>query len=151
MPKMNIAQWNPVEEFLPLRDAVSQLLGESFVHPPMGGRREEGFAPAIDVSETTNAFIVEAAVPGLKADDLNVSVENNVLTISGEIRQEAESGERNYHRIERRYGKFQRVLTLPNTVKVDAINASMTNGVLRLEIPKADEVKPRRININVNN
>lgn len=150
MPKTNIAQWNPVEEFLPLRDAVSQLLGESFVHPPMG-RREEGFAPAIDVSETSNAFIVEAAVPGLKADDLNVSVENNVLTISGEIRQEAESGERNYHRIERRYGKFQRVLTLPNTVKVDAINASMTNGVLRLEIPKADEVKPRRININVNN
>lgn len=150
MPKMNIAQWNPVEEFLPLRDAVSQLLGESFVHPPMG-RREEGFAPAIDVSETSNAFIVEAAVPGLKAEDLNVSVENNVLTISGEIRQEAESGERNYHRIERRYGKFQRVLTLPNTVKVDAINASMTNGVLRLEIPKADEVKPRRININVNN
>jgi HSP20 family protein len=150
MPKMNISQWNPVEEFLPLRDAVSQLLGESFVHPPMG-RREEGFAPAIDVSETPNAFIVEAAVPGLKSEDLNVSVENNVLTISGEIRHEAESGERNYHRIERRYGKFQRVLTLPNTVKTDAINASLTNGVLRLEIPKADEVKPRRININVAN
>lgn len=148
MAKTSITQWNPMEEFLPLREAVSQLLGESFVHP-FGFRREEGFVPAIDVSETPNAFLVEAAVPGLKAEDLQVSVENNVLTISGEIRQESESSERNYHRVERRYGKFQRVLTLPNTVKVDAIQASLSNGVLRLEIPKADEVKPRRITVNV--
>jgi len=150
MEKQNITQWNPFEEILPLRDAVNQLFGESFVRSPAGAASSgRGFAPAIDLSETEGAFLVEAAVPGLKSDDLNITVENNVLTISGEVRREEETKERSYHRVERSYGKFQRSLTLPNTVKFDAIKASMKEGVLYIEIPKADEVKPRRINVNV--
>jgi len=141
---------HPLQDMLTLREAMSQLFEDSVVRPnERTSRRTDTFAPAIDVSETTSAFIVEASVPGLTNDDLDIMVENNVLTIGGQIRKPENTNERAYHRVERRYGKFQRSITLPNTVKVDAINASLSYGVLRLEIPKVDEVKPRRINVNV--
>jgi HSP20 family protein len=107
--------------------------------------------PALDLSETPKAFIVEAAVPGIKSDDLNITIENNVLLISGEMREEEERKERNYHRVERRFGSFQRSVALPNTVKADQISAKLEHGILHLEIPKAEEVKPRRITVNVGN
>lgn len=140
---------DPFQEMLSLRDAMNQLVEESFVFPASRGLAAHGFAPAIDLSETAEAYIVEATVPGLKAEDVNVTFENNILTISGEIRQEQEQKERNYHRLERRFGSFQRSMTLPNAVKADAISATLTDGILRLEIPKAEEVKPRRINVAV--
>lgn len=147
----NLTRWDPFQDMLSLREAMNQLLEESFVQTPGFSRGGQAFVPALDLSETPDAFIVEAAVPGIKSDDLNITVENNVLTISGELREEAERKERNYHRVERRFGKFQRSLALPNSVKADTINATLSDGVLRVEIPKAEEVKPRRITVNVNN
>jgi HSP20 family protein len=96
-----------------------------------------------------HGYLVEAALPGLKPEDVEITVENNVLTIKGETRQEVDDQKRNFHRIERRFGAFQRTIGLPTTVKADAIQASLDNGVLRLEIPKAEEVKPRKISVNV--
>ncbi|NJN67204.1 MAG: Hsp20/alpha crystallin family protein [Chloroflexaceae bacterium] len=148
MPKVNIAPWNPLEEMLPLREAMSQLLGESFVRPGESPRSQGEVAAPVDISETPQAFFVEVAMPGLKSEDLHITIENNVLTIKGEVRRE-EQPERTYHRVERRYGAFERSMTLPNTVKSDAIRASLKDGVLMLEIPKAEEVKPRRINVSV--
>lgn len=145
----NLTRWDPFQDMLSLREAMNQLLEDSFVHPLDISREGRSFYPALDLSETPEAFIVEAAVPGIKADDLNITVENNVLTISGETHEEAERKERNYHRVERRFGSFKRSVTLPETVKADEISAALTDGVLRLEIPKAEEVKPRRITVNV--
>lgn len=144
----NLTRWDPFSEMLSLRDAMNQLFEESFVAPSFT-RRGQGFVPALDLSETDDAFLVEATVPGLKPEDLEITVENNVLTIKGEMRQESEDRKRNYHRVERRYGQFQRTIALPSTVKADQIQASLSNGILRLEIPKAEEVKPRRIAVNV--
>jgi HSP20 family protein len=141
-------RWDPFNEMLTLREAMSQLLEDSVVSPSKLSHGP-GFAPALDLSETEDAFVVEAALPGLKPEDVQVTFENNVLTIKGEVRQEAEDKKRNYHRVERRYGAFQRSIGLPSTVRADAIQASLTNGVLRLDIPKAEEVKPRRISVNV--
>lgn len=141
---MYLNRWEPLQDMLSLREAMNQLLEESFVRPGTQ-HGAANFTPAINLSETEDAFLIEATVPGLKPEDLEVTVENNVLTIKGEIRQEAENRKQNYHRIERRYGAFQRSVGLPSTVKVDAIQAMLVNGVLRLEIPKAEEVKPRRI------
>ncbi len=146
----NINRWEPFQDALTLREAMNQLFEDSFVRDQPASRNGKGFVPALDLSETPDAFVVEAALPGLKPEDLNITVENNVLTISGEMRQSNQTKERNYHRVERRYGSFQRTVSLPNTVKADAINASLENGVLHLNIPKAEEVKPRRINVNVN-
>lgn len=144
----NLTRWDPFQDALTLREAMNQLFEESFV-PTSNGRRGQSFAPAMDVSETPEGYIVEAVVPGLTADDLEITVENNVLTLKGEIRHNHEDKNRNYHRVERRYGAFQRTVGLPTAVKADAISASLENGILRLDIPKADEVKPRRINVTV--
>ena len=143
-----LTRWDPFNDMLTLREAMSQLFEESYV-APTNGRNGQGFVPALDLSETTDGYLVEIAVPGLKPEDLDVMVENNVLTIKGKLDRQAEDRQRNYHRIERRYGSFQRTIALPSTVKADSIAADLNNGILRLEIPKAEEVKPRRIGVNV--
>ncbi len=139
---------HPMQDMLNLRKAMSQLLEESFV-TPAATRRGQGFVPAMDVSETQEAFVVELAAPGLRTEDLEITLENSVLTIKGEIRQEPSDTKRQYRRVERRYGSFSRTLTLPTTVKGDAISATLEHGILRLDIPKAEEVKPRKINVSV--
>ena len=143
-----VTRWDPFQDMLSLREAMSQLMEESFVQPTaaQGGKN---FVPALDLSETAEGYLVEAALPGVKPEDVEITVENNVLMIKGETRQEVDEQKRNFHRIERRFGTFQRTIGLPTTVKADAIQASLTNGVLRLEIPKAEEVKPRKISVNV--
>jgi HSP20 family protein len=143
----NLSRWDPFQDMLSLREAMNQLMEESFVRP--NGARGQGFVPALDLSETKDGYLVEAAVPGLKPEDLEITLENNVLTIKGETRKESEDKQRNYHRVERRFGSFQRSITLPNTVKADAIKAELEQGVLKLEIPKAEEVKPRKIAVSV--
>lgn len=145
----NLTRWDPFNEMLSLREAMSQLFEDSVVAPGTLRRGQGGFAPALDVSETEDSYRVEVAVPGLKPEDLQITFENNVLSIKGELRQESEDKKRNYHRTERRYGSFQRTIALPSTVKADAIQAALTNGILRLDIPKAEEVKPRRITVQV--
>ena len=145
-----LARWDTVQDMLSLREAMNNLLERSVVADPATGTREGSFIPALDLAETATSYTVKAAVPGLKAEDLNITVENNVLTLAGEIHREQESKEQRYHRVERRFGRFQRTITLPTTVKADAITANLTDGVLHIEIPKAEEVRPRRISINVN-
>ena len=143
-----LTRWDPFQDVLSLREAMNQLMEESFVRPTaaQGG---QNFVPALDLSENAEGYLVEAALPGLKPEDVEVTVENNVLTIKGETRKEVDDKQRNFHRVERRFGAFQRTISLPSTVKADQIQASLTNGVLRLEIPKAEEVKPRKISVNV--
>jgi HSP20 family protein len=147
MARPTLVQLNPIQDVLTFRDAMNQLFEDTFESHHT--RRREEIVPPMDVSETNNSYIIELAVPGLKCDDLHVTVENNVLYVSGEICQEKQTEEQQYHRIERSFGKFQRSLTLPNTVKFDEIGASLNNGLLRLDIPKADEVKSRQITVRV--
>lgn len=143
-----INRWDPFQDAVSLREAMNQLFEGSFVRD-LPTSRNNSFTPAIDLSETPEAFLVEASVPGLKAEDIQVSIEDNVLTISGELHQKEEQKERNYHRIERRYGSFKRSIALPNSVQADKIEAALENGILHLNILKAEEVKPRRITVNV--
>jgi HSP20 family protein len=138
---------NPAHEVMTLRDAMNRLFEESFVQPFF--ERGEGISPAVDVCETPTSYIIEASLPGLKAEDLNITVEKSVLTISGELRKEEETTERNYHRIERRFGTFERSFTLPGNARFDEIKATLKNGVLSVEIPKAEQEKPRQINVKV--
>ena len=143
-----ITRWDPFQDVLSLREAMNQLMEESFVRPATA-QNGKNFVPALDFSENAEGYLVEAALPGVKPEDVEITVENNVLTIKGETRQEVDEQKRNFHRVERRFGAFQRTVGLPTTVKADAIQASLTDGVLRLEIPKAEEVKPRKISVSV--
>jgi HSP20 family protein len=146
----NVTRWDPFQEMLTLREAMNHLLEESVVNPATV-RGAKSYVPALDLSETTNGYTVELAVPGLKAENLEITIENNILTIKGEIKQTVEEAQRQYHRVERRYGAFTRTIGLPSTVQADAIQAELQDGVLRLEIPKAESIKPRKISVNVAN
>lgn len=143
----NLSRFDPFGDMLSLREAMNQLVEESFVNPTRSPSAGSANMP-LNVSETPEAYIVEAAVPGVKPDDLDITLQDNVLTLTAETRQEQTKQQENFHRVERRYGRVTRTLGLPARTKADAIQATLENGLLRLEIPKAEEVKPRKITIN---
>jgi HSP20 family protein len=140
-------RWSPFEEALSLRDAMSRLFEDSFVSPAAVGGRAGSIGVEMNVYENEHGFAVEASVPGLKPEDLDITLQDNVLTISGEFHEEKPAENATVHRVERRFGRFSRSVALPTMVKPDAISANLENGILRLEIPKAEEVKPRKISI----
>jgi len=107
------------------------------------------FVPAVDIYEDEKKVMLKLEVPGLEQKDLDVSVENNTLTVKGERKFEKEEKEENFHRIERRYGSFFRAFTLPSTVNTEDIHASYNAGVLKLELAKKPEAQPKQIKINV--
>jgi HSP20 family protein len=107
------------------------------------------WAPAVDISENEHELVVRADLPGIDAKDLDIRVENNVLTIRGERKFEKNASQENYLRVERAYGSFSRSFSLANTVKPEGIKADYQNGVLTLNIPKREEAKPKQIKINI--
>lgn len=145
----NIRRFDPFGEMLSLRDAMGQLFEDSFVNPARMGSRD-ALGMALDVSETQDSFVVDAVVPGLKPEDLDITIQDNVLMIRGETRQEQQTGQKqaNYHVMERRYGRFSRAVSLPTAVNADQVRATLEHGILHLEIPKAEQVKPRKITVN---
>ncbi|MDH3202711.1 MAG: Hsp20/alpha crystallin family protein [Myxococcales bacterium] len=132
-----LVRWDPFEEMNRLHDHF------------FGGRglNTQPFQVAVDIREENDAFFVDAEVPGLSAEDVNVDVEKNVLTIRGERKVEKEEGEGSYKRIERRYGSFSRSFTLPETVDADNISADLKDGVLALRLPKKEAPSPRTISV----
>ncbi len=144
---MAIQLWDPITEGVGLRDAVNSLFQESFIRPTnLLARDGAGFLP-VDVRETENEFIVTASLPGVNADDVQISVQGGMLTIRGETQAEAESKGETWHIRERRLGSFQRSLTLGTPVDADRAEARYENGVLTLKISKAEDAKPRQIKI----
>ncbi len=144
--------WNPAGEMLALSEVMDQLMRNAFVNTSRW--LDDGFnfdAPAVDVVETPEGFTVKAALPGWKPEDVDVTVENGMLTLKGEWKQEEESkDEKNrWHRREIRYGSFERNIALPTEVDADKAKAEFENGILTLTIPKAEVVKPKQIKIAV--
>ena len=105
------------------------------------------WAPAVDIKEEQDRFVIHADIPGVNPDDIDISMENGVLTIKGEKNTEARTVKDNYKRVERIYGSFYRRFSLPDTADNDAINAKCKNGVLDIVIPKREAVKPKKISV----
>jgi HSP20 family protein len=143
-----LSRWEPSRGALTLQDQVNRLFGDV-----LDQTREESnltsWAPAVDIHETEHELIVEADLPGVDPKDLDIRVENNLLTIRGERKFEKKVNEDNYLRVERAYGSFSRSFSLANTVNPEAIQADYQNGVLTLNIPKREEAKPKQIKVNV--
>ena len=142
-----IDRHDPFGRAMGLRQVVDRLLEDAFVMPRAGGDQPWG-GPALNVYEEQDNLIVEAQVPGIKQDDLDINVEQGVLTISGQTFSDAERKERNYLVREHRTGRFTRSLRLPATYNPEACQASFESGMLRLVFPKSEAAKPRRIQIN---
>ena len=130
---------NPLRLF---EDALPAFFGKTFA-----SENSRSWTPAVDVSETEDALVFSAEVPGFEKDGLSISVDNGLLTLSGERKLERKSEE--FHRIERVYGKFERSFSLPKAVESEKIKADLKNGVLTITLPKKEEAKPRQIPVTV--
>ena len=147
----NIVRWEPMREMLSLREAMDKLFEESFVGPQWRSlwQAEGGATLALDVYETDDALIVNAPVPGIKAEHVEITITGNTLTIKGETKAEEREEKGNFLRQEVRYGAFQRSMDLPTDVQADKADAVFENGMLMLTLPKAEQIKPKSIKINV--
>jgi HSP20 family protein len=148
---MSVSRWDPFQDLLAIQDEMNQLFGRAV---GQGGQArsqaqvaERMWAPALDISERKDAYVVTVEVPGVKAEDLDITLEDGLLTIRGERRFTKETSEQQFHRVERRYGGFRRSITLPSQVQADQIEASFEDGVLEVVVPKAEEAKPKKISV----
>jgi len=142
-----MVRWDPGREMVSLREAMDRLFEESFLQPgAFGGEKAAGMLP-LDVYETENEVVVKATVPGVKPEDIDVTLTGDVLSIKGEYKSEEKTEKRNYLRQERRYGSFSRQVSLPVAVNSDQCQATFENGVLTLELPKADAAKAKSIRV----
>lgn len=143
----NLNRWEPFRENSGLESQVNRLFNEFF------SRSQESnltsWAPAVDIMENEHELIVKADLPDIKPEELDIRVENNILTIRGERKFEKKVDEKNYLRVERSYGSFARSFSLANTVNSEAIKADYKDGVLTLTIPKREEAKPKQIKVSV--
>src|SRR5579859_6493236 len=131
-----------------LQDQINRLFNDAFERTNEESNHTT-WAPAVDIHENQHELVVKADLPGVEAKDLDIRVENNILTIRGERRFEKKVNEDNYLRVERAYGSFTRSFSLSNTVNSEAIKADYQNGVLSLSIPKREEAKPKQIKVNI--
>lgn len=141
-----ITRWEPYRDLVNMRQMMDRMFDEEFLKlPSLWERRADVWSLALDVAEKEDAFVVKASVPGVNPDDVEVTLTDNVLTIKGEVKEDREVTEANYHLRERRSGQFMRSVTLPLPVDATKIDAVNENGVLTLTLPKAEVVKPKRI------
>ena len=147
----NIVRWEPLRDMVSLREAMDRLFEESFVGPRWTSlwSAENGATLAMDVYENEDAFVITAPVPGIKPEEVEITITGNSVAIKGETKAEQRSEKGNFLRQEVRYGSFQRSMTLPLDVQGDKAEALFENGVLTLTLPKAEAVKPKSIKVNV--
>ncbi len=144
---MSITRWEPWSELMTLRDAMDRLFQESFVQPGrLLGAAGAGGVP-IDMYQQDGALVVKAPLPGVKPEDIDITVVGDTLTIKGETRQEKEIKEEDVIRRERRFGSFSRSVSLPSPVDTSKANATFEDGVLTLRLPIAEEAKPKAIKV----
>ena len=143
----NLIRWEPAREMMTLREAMDRLFDDAFTSPLSMRNGWSMSAPAIDMYQTDNEVVVKASIPGVKAEEVQINITGDVLSLKGEIKHEEERNDRAWHIREQRFGSFERSVALPTAVKSDKAEAVFENGVLTITLPKADEVKPRTINI----
>ena len=148
---MALVRWEPAREIGSLQHEMNRLFSTFFDTPtgsgPVNGGRR--WIPAMDLVETDDSFVLRADLPGLAEGDVSIELEENVLTVAGERKAEHEERKEGYYRVERSTGAFRRSLTLPEGVDADAITATFDKGVLEVRIPKPEERKPRKVQIQV--
>jgi HSP20 family protein len=146
---MALIRWEPVRELHTMQSEMNRLFNTFFDSPSRGAQSPRRWIPAMDVVEADDHFVLRADLPGMAEGDVNIEVDDNVLTISGERKSEHEERKDGYYRVERAFGSFRRSLSLPEGVDAEAIQASFNSGVLEVSIPKPEQNKPRKVQISV--
>jgi HSP20 family protein len=151
---MAIVRWEPFRDLVGYQDRMSRLFEDSFRGIARGPAEDDwalggSWAPAVDIYEHEGNLVLKAELPGIEAKNVDIRLENNVLTLRGERHFDGEVKRESYHRVERSYGTFSRSFTLPSVVDQEKIKAEYKDGVLRVTLPKKDEAKPKQISISV--
>lgn len=141
----NLIRWEPAREMMTLREAMDHLFDDAFTRPLT--LRDGWSAPALDMYQTDNEIVVKASLPGVKADEVQINITGEVLTLKGETKQEEQKKDKAWHIREQRWGAFERSVALPTDVVADKAKAEFENGILTITLPKAEQVKPKIINI----
>ncbi len=141
----NLIRWEPAREMMTLREAMDHLFDDAFTRPLT--LRDGWSAPAIDMYQTDDEIVVKASLPGVKADEVQINITGEILTLKGETKQVEEKKDKAWHVREQRWGTFERAIALPTEVVADKAKAEFENGILTISLPKAEEVKPKIINI----
>ena len=147
---MTLVRWDPFRELEDMSDHLNRM----FARPALRTNGKEtmtvaDWMPTVDISETDGEYLIKAELPEIKKEDVKITVEEGVLTLQGERRQEKEEKGKRYHRVERAYGSFARSFSLPESVDEGAVNAEYKDGVLNLHLPKTEKVKPKAIDVKV--
>lgn len=142
-----LSRWEPFRDMLSLRADMDRLFSGLFGGVPED--REGFWAPVVDIEEDNDKIMVKAEIPGMTREDIKVSVQGNLLTITGERKQENETKNKTFHRIERSYGRFSRMITLPTDVDADKVKANYKDGILNIALPKPESVKPKHIDVEI--
>src|ERR1700722_17677039 len=149
---MAVTRWEPYRDLLALQNRMNSVF-QDFSRSNNSGEGDlvaaSGFVPPVDIYEDENKLVLKVEIPGMRQEDLDVRMENNTLSVKGERSFQSEGKEENFHRVERRYGTFYRAFTVPNTINPESIKAEYDAGVLRLELQKRPESKPKQIKVNV--
>jgi HSP20 family protein len=140
-----LSRWDPFRDLMSIQSELNRLFGRTYAGD--GGTSVGAWAPAMDIYETQEKFVVHVELPGVEPDSVDVSVEDSTLTVRGERNFYDEVNEDSFHRVERRFGSFMRSLTLPQTADAEHVEASFDKGVLTIEVPKVEQAKPRKIQI----
>jgi len=143
----DIVRWEPFAGLTSLRQAMDRLFEDAFVRPSRLWSELVGEEPALDIYQTDKDVVVKASLPGIKPEEVDISITGDVLTIKGEHKEEEEERKADYFCKERRYGAFRRSMTLPVPVKAEKADATFENGVLTITLPKTEEVKPKQIKV----
>jgi HSP20 family protein len=144
---VTIVRWEPLRELSSLQTEMNRLFNTVFDAPSTGNGGARRWVPAMDLVETAEHFVLRADLPGMTEADVNVELEDNLLTVSGERKAEHEEKREGFYRLERAFGAFSRTLTLPKGIDAEAVTAGFDNGVLEVRIPKPEQRKPRKISI----
>ncbi len=142
-----LVKWEPMMGLTRVNDIFDRMLEDLFSMDTRLSEPVSSLIPLMNIEETKDAYKVSVELPGIEKDDIDIQIKDNILTISGEKKEETKSEEGTFYRRERRYGKFSRSISLPGDVKVDNIDAEYKNGVLTLTLPKAEEAKPKKIEV----
>jgi HSP20 family protein len=153
---MSLIRWKPTRDLasfpsdmFSLQREMNRVFDSFFSGVDQPSLINGTWVPAVDVAEGNDAYTVKVELPGVNKDDVKITLESNILTIRGEKKAESEVNEKNFHRTERSYGSFQRSFTLPTSVKNDKIDAVYKDGILTVSLPKAEEAKPKQIEVKV--
>jgi HSP20 family protein len=141
----NLIRWEPAREMVTLREAMDRLFDDAFTRP--FGLTSGLQAPAVDLYQTDDEVVVKTSLPGMKAEDVQISVTGDLLTIQGEFKEKEEKKEKAYHPREQRFGSLERTLSLPTEVVADKAKADFEDGVLTITLPKAEKVKTKTITV----